>query len=118
MWVDAFIRRLAVSGHYAAVIASGNAEAGAVYVVINRLDGGHDILAPPPGPAVDDDGERRFEKANLSPLPWPEAKDWLARRRKSDSDIWIVEAECRTGYAGLLPAGINQMRDETIKSKT
>jgi hypothetical protein len=102
IWIGAFIRRLAAAGQYSAVLARGNAEAGAIYVVVNHLDGNHDILAPPPGPSVDEEGERRFEKANASPLNWPDAKDWLDRRRKSDSDIWIVEAEDRTGLAGLV----------------
>jgi hypothetical protein len=34
-------------------------------------------------------------------MTWFEAKEWLDRRKKSDSDIWIVEAEDRDGLAGL-----------------
>lgn len=100
-WVQAFIRRCEVQGRYAAVLAKGNAEAGAVYIVVNHLDGGHDILSPPPGPAYDGEGERRFEKSNREPMLWPDAKAWLDRRRKSDADIWIVEVEDRAGLAGL-----------------
>lgn len=101
IWVHAFIRRLAAEGKNAVVLARGNAEAGAIYIVVNHLDGSHDIFAPPPGPAVDEDGERHFEKASPSALPWADVKDWLERRRKSDSDIWIIEAEDRDGQAGL-----------------
>lgn len=101
IWVHAFIRRLAAEGKNALVLARGNAEAGAVYIVVNHLDGAHDIFAPPPGPAVDEEGERHFEKVNPSALAWTEVKDWLERRRKSDADIWIIEAEDRAGHAGL-----------------
>jgi hypothetical protein len=101
IWVHAFIRRLATEGKNAAVLHKGHDEAGAVYVVVNHLDGSHDIFAPPPGPAVDEEGERHFEKANTAPMTWAEAKDWLDRRKKSDSDIWIVEAEDRDNLAGL-----------------
>ncbi len=101
IWVHAFIRRLATEGKNAAVLHKGHDEAGVIFVVINHLDGFHDILAPPPGPAVDEEGERHFEKANTSPMTWAEAKEWLDRRKKSDSDIWIVEAEDREGRAGL-----------------
>jgi hypothetical protein len=101
IWVHAFIRRLATEGKNAVVLQKGHEEAGVIFVVINHLDGMHDILAPPPGPAVDEEGDRHFEKANASPMNWFEAKEWLDRRKKSDSDIWIVEAEDRDGLAGL-----------------
>jgi hypothetical protein len=101
IWVDAFIRRCQVEGLFASVLTKGHADAGAVYVVINRLDGGHLILAPPPGPAYDEVGERRFELATSAPLDWPDAKAWLDRRRRSDSDLWVVEVEDRTNLAGL-----------------
>lgn len=101
IWVHAFIRRLSAEGKNAVVLHKGHEEAGAIYIVVNHLDGFHDILAPPPGPAVDEEGERHFEKANVSPMNWFEAKEWLDRRKKSDSDIWIVEAEDREGLAGL-----------------
>jgi hypothetical protein len=101
IWVHAFIRRLATEGKNAVVLQKGHEEAGVIFVVINHLDGLHDILAPPPGPAVDEEGERHFEKANASPMTWLEAREWLDRRKKSDSDIWIVEAEDRDGLAGL-----------------
>jgi hypothetical protein len=101
IWVHAFIRRLSAEGKNAAVLHRGHEEAGAIYVVVNHLDGTHDIFAPPPGPAVDEEGERHFEKANASPMTWTEAKEWLDRRKRSDNDIWIVEAEDREGRAGL-----------------
>ena len=101
IWVHAFIRRLATEGKNAVILQKGHEEAGVIFVVINHLDGLHDILAPPPGPAVDEEGNRHFEKANASPLTWFEAKEWLDRRKKGDSDIWIVEAEDRDGLAGL-----------------
>lgn len=101
IWVHAFIRRLAAEGKNAVVLHKGHEEAGAIYIVVNHLDGAHDIFAPPPGPAVDEEGDRHFEKANPSALAWSEARDWLERRRKSDSDIWIIEAEDRAGNAGL-----------------
>jgi hypothetical protein len=101
IWVHAFIRRLATEGKNAAVLHKGHDEAGAIYVVVNHLDGSHDIMAPPPGPAVDEEGERHFEKSNTAPMMWLEEKEWLVRRSKSDSDIWIVEAEDRNGLAGL-----------------
>ena len=49
IWVHAFLRRSFVQGMYGAVLRKGAAEAGAIYVVINRLDGTVRMLGPPPG---------------------------------------------------------------------
>ena len=103
VWVHATLRRCQVQGLNGAVVHRGAEEAGAVFVVINHLDGGYDLLVPPPGPAYNDDGERRFEKAFATPQPWPTINEVLARRKKSDSDIWVVEIDDRHGLAGLQP---------------
>ena len=86
-----------------AVLHRGADEAGAVYVVINHLDGGYDVLIPPPGPAYDETGERRFEMFSPQPKPWMDISGYIARQRKSDSDIWVVEIDDRKGLAGLNP---------------
>jgi hypothetical protein len=102
IWVAALLRRCQTEGHYGAVIHKGSAEAGAVYVYINHLDGTYDLLGPPPGPAHDESGERRFVTEFSSPCDWATASALVARRRKSDSDLWAVEIEDRHGLAGLL----------------
>jgi hypothetical protein len=61
-WVHALLRRCAGEGLFGAVLHKGNAEAGALMVVINHCDGGYTLLAPPPGPAYDAQGTRQFEK--------------------------------------------------------
>lgn len=104
IWVSAFLRRHQVEGRYGAVIHKGAEEAGAVYVIVNHLDGGLHLFGPAPGPAYDDEGERRFA-LELGGATTAAAVDALvARRRASDPDIWLVEIEDRTGTAGLSPA--------------
>ncbi len=103
IWVAALLRRCQSQGLYGAVIRKGAAEAGAVYVIINHLDGTCDLLSPAPGPAYDNEGERRFVKASTTPIPMREVDTILQRHRKFDSDIWEVEIEDRTGLAGLVP---------------
>ncbi len=103
IWVQALLRRCAVQGLNGAVLHRGAEEAGAVYVVINHLDGLHHLLVPPPGPAYDEDGERQFELAYPEPQPWLPLSAYIAKRRKSDPDIWVVEIEDRNGLAGLEP---------------
>jgi hypothetical protein len=103
IWVSALLRRCQVEGHYGAVMRRGAAEAGAIFVVVNHLDGTCDVLGPPPGPAFNDAGERRFIKEFEHPVSPQEVEVLLARRRKSDPDIWEVEIEDRQGLAGLTP---------------
>lgn len=103
IWVKALLRRCELQGMFGAVLHRGAAEAGALYVVVNHLDGTYDMLAPPPGAAYDDAGERRFVSAFATPVPWADVSAKLARARQFDSDIWAVEIEDRNGFAGLTP---------------
>jgi len=95
IWVAALLRTNAVNGHFGAVIRKGAAEAGAVYVIVNQLDGTGRLYGPPPGPSHDDAGNRLFEVEAAAPLA--EIEQALARRAKIDPDLWIVEIENRSG---------------------
>jgi hypothetical protein len=101
IWVSALLRRCQGEGKYGAVLRKGAEEAGAVYVVINHLDGTYDLLGPPPGSSHDDDGNRLFEKLFASPAAWAEVSARIEKQAGFDSDIWAVEIEDRNGLAGL-----------------
>jgi hypothetical protein len=101
LWVQALLRRCSVEGKFGAVLHKGNAEAGAVMVIINHLNGTHTLLAPPPGPAYDDEGSRHFENRTPQALTWLEIKPLIQRARSFDEDLWVVEIEDRDGLAGL-----------------
>jgi hypothetical protein len=102
IWVQALLRRCQGQGLYGAVIHKGSAEAGAVFVLINHLDGTFDLLAPPPGPAYGENGERRFIKEFEMPVALDKAEAFLARSLKFDSDLWVVEIEDRKNLAGIV----------------
>lgn len=106
IWIAALLRRCQTEGQYGAVVYSGAAEAGAIYVCINHLDGSLDLLGPAPGPAYDDNGERRFILEFANPTDWPAISALLDRRRIHDADFWLVEIEDRKGLAGLTPEKI------------
>lgn len=101
IWVHAFLRRAFVQGLYGAVLRKGAAEAGAVYVVINRLDGTVMVLGPPPGSAIDETGERLWSEVIPPVTSSAEVTSFIARLVKFDPDIWVVEVEDRSGTAGL-----------------
>ena|SRR5262245_19035902 len=102
IWVHAFLRRAFAQGLYGAVLRKGAAEAGAIYVVIDRLDGTVMVLGPPPGSAIDETGERLWSKVIPPVTSAAEVASFITRLAKFDPDIWVVEVEDRQGTAGLV----------------
>ena len=105
LWVKAYIRQRQAAGAFAAVVAHGHDDAGAILIKVARLDGTAALFGPAPmsfsadGPT---DGERRF--ACLHPTPWVSERDTdglIAQQRSYDSDIWVIEVEDRKGATGL-----------------
>lgn len=93
-----------VQGLYGAVVKRGAEEAGAIYVIIDHRDGSCHLFGPAPGPAYDDEGERRWAVELSPPATSADATALLARKQRIDPDIWIVEVDDRDGTAGLSPA--------------
>ncbi len=93
------MRTVEVGGGFATLRRRGAAEAGAVFVVLDRLDGRCALFAPGPS---DDSLERRFVRAHAA--EWADSAEIsarLAREVKRDPDIWIVDVERRDGAHGL-----------------
>lgn len=93
-----------VEGLYGAVVRKGAEEAGAVYVIVDHLDGTCHLFGPAPGASHDEEGERRWIIEVSPPNGNAEATALLEKRRRFDPDIWIVEVEDRKGTAGLAQA--------------
>ncbi|MDO8353586.1 MAG: DUF1491 family protein [Aestuariivirga sp.] len=106
VWVQAFMRRCNVEGKYCTIASRGAAEAGAVFIIINRLDGRFHLFGPAPGPAFDENGDRRFVEELPFPASEADVAALLARQKKFDSDLWVVEVEDRDGTAGVAAAKI------------
>ena len=101
IWVAAYLRRAQVEGVFGAVRRRGAEEAGAVFIITNRLDGTATLYGPAPQSAFDDaqPAERIFTAAlgGAAPVPEAEVEARLAREIRFDPDIWIVEIEDRAG---------------------
>ena len=100
IWVAAYMRTQQVGGGYAPLRRRGAAEAGAVFVVLDCLDGRCALFAP--GPSDAETGERRFLRAHKA--EWAdslEISERLAREIGRDPDVWIVDVERRDGAHGL-----------------
>jgi hypothetical protein len=99
IWVSAYIRRCAVEGAVATLRRRGAAEAGAIFVKIDRLDGRATLFSPAPQSELADHGvERLWSRAQRD--EWIDPADIekrLAREVEFDPDLWIVEVEDRQG---------------------
>jgi hypothetical protein len=101
IWVQAFLRRCFAQGLFGAVTRKGSPEAGAIYLAINRLDGRLFLYGPPPGPAYDERGEKRWERVRPEPVDPLALNDIIAGLARIDPDIWVVEIEDRDGMLDL-----------------
>jgi hypothetical protein len=102
LWVAAHLRRCAVEGAYAVLRRRGSPEAGAIFVVVDRLDGRMAVWGPAPQSEAGDDGVRRF--ARLHGDEWidpPTAAERIAKEMRFDPDLWIVDVEDRAGRSFL-----------------
>lgn len=101
--VSATIRRAELGGAFAALRKRGGAEAGAIFVVIDRLDGTCQLFGPAPQAHYGaEDGARAFIRMHAEETASREAvEDRLAKEIRFDPDLWILEIESRDGQAFL-----------------
>jgi hypothetical protein len=99
IWVSAFLRRAEIEGAFAVLRKRGSAEAGAIFIRLDRLDGTVALYGPAPQSEMEaDDPTRRFRR--MHEAEWTDAlslEDRLKREMKFDPDLWIVDLEDRQG---------------------
>lgn len=92
IWVSAYLRRLEQAGIPVFVAAHGDDDAGAVLVKLATLDGQaaafHRSLDPASGTRI---------WAELIRGPEAEVDGAIARQRRFDPDLWVIEIEDRRG---------------------
>jgi hypothetical protein len=105
IWVAAYLRRRNAEGSVAVLRRRGAAEAGAIIVKVDRLDGRAALYGPAPQslaadlpPGVD----RLFSRMHAPEwIDSADAEARLAREARFDPDLWIVEVENRDGEPRL-----------------
>ncbi|MBC7165141.1 MAG: DUF1491 family protein [Roseovarius sp.] len=91
-WVDAYLARLRLAGIPAFVVAHGDDDAGAVLVKLNTLDGKATVYHR----SIDlKSAERRWLVLVEGDEPGVDAA--IARQRRYDPDLWVIEVEDRAG---------------------
>ena len=104
IFVAALIRRVAHEGAFAVLRRRGAAEAGAIFVKIDRLDGRAALFGPAPQTELAESVERGIDRVftRVHRDEWidpQETERRLQREIDFDPDIWIVEIEDREGRA-------------------
>jgi hypothetical protein len=94
-WVSAILRRCSLAAIPAVCERKGEASAGAVFILIDRLDGTGTLFGP--APRIDA-SERRLARAHAAEaLPMPSLQDRLLREIANDPDCWVLTIEARDG---------------------
>jgi hypothetical protein len=90
IWVKALIRRCDLAAIGVAVVARGDADAGAILLKLNGRDAGCTVLAQARRP----DGAAVWLRATGPDLVAEDAADaYIARQRGRDPDLWVVEID-------------------------
>jgi hypothetical protein len=102
LWVSAYVRRCYVEGLAAVVMRRGAAEAGAIFVIVDRLDGTSDLYGPAPQSVFSEGGpsDRLFQRV-VDQADGKAIAAAFAREVKFDPDVWVVAVEDRTGRSFL-----------------
>ena len=101
-WVKAYLARLRALGIPAFVTAHGDDHAGAVLVKLNTLDGSARAFVRRWDFATD---ARRWEV--LAEGAEADVDATLARQRRTDPDLWVIEVEDKAGRHLLDEPGLS-----------
>jgi hypothetical protein len=98
IWVRAYLRRCQAEGVSVVISKRGDEAAGAIFIRVDRLDGTVLLFGPAPAGLVGSESDRRWINCLSADEVLPaEADAYLARQRKFDPDLWIIELEDRAG---------------------
>ncbi|MCY4239699.1 MAG: DUF1491 family protein [Rhodospirillaceae bacterium] len=90
IWVDAEIRRCRAVGIDAYLVRRGDEHAGAILIKHNRF--GNDCIVYTPTTSAD--GSRAWSLGTgVEPVLEADADAYIARQRKFDPDLWVIEIE-------------------------
>jgi hypothetical protein len=96
IWVKAYLRRCRLEGADALLVRRGDADAGAIYIKVSRLDAS--LFGPAPAGLDEAREDRRWEPClKGGAMGEAEVDAFLERQIGFDSDIWIVVVEDRAG---------------------
>ncbi|MGL4323275.1 MAG: DUF1491 family protein [Beijerinckiaceae bacterium] len=99
IWCAAWLRRCIVEGVPAYLNRRGAADAGAILLKIDRLDGTATLYGPAfQDASLTEGSDRVFRRLHQNQIiSISEAEDIIARELRFDLDLWVLESEDRLG---------------------
>jgi hypothetical protein len=91
-WVSAYLRRHSQFGRICVVSRRGDAQAGAVWVEVDHLDGTASLFGPTPSIAAALTGERLFA-VRCARLKAQEVQARITQEARYDPDFWLITLE-------------------------
>ncbi|WP_428649875.1 DUF1491 family protein [Roseibium sp.] len=111
-FVSALVRRIFGEGGFAAVTKRGAAEAGAVFICVDRLDGSFDLYGPAPQAMFSDLPQGRLFEQVFSRVDHEAVRERLVREARMDPDYWLVDIEARDGRIELPLASDDEPKED------
>src|SRR4029453_8418407 len=87
-WVAAYLRRCGVEGVDAVLRRRGAAEAGAIFVKLDHLDGTASLFGPAPQAVFEDRAQARLFTTVLSSVMPLDVEERVKRELNFDPDLW------------------------------
>ena len=81
------MRRATACGGFAAILARGDAERGALVLIVTERGSHVAILER----MLDASGAYQWQESGPKSAPAP--AEWLERRRRNDPDLWLIELD-------------------------
>ena len=80
----------------------GSAEAGSIFIVVRCSHDRLNVFGSPPGPAYDEDGQRRWQLLfDGKAVSQADVDNFINRQCNIDPDIWVIDIDDPSG-GGLL----------------
>lgn len=96
-WVDAYMRRAERAGAYPAIIRKGNAQEGALTLLVQHADGQVDVYEPALNMISADERRWSLTKSISTYDDRMAFQERLARQYSRDPDMWVIEITSRSG---------------------
>jgi hypothetical protein len=102
LWVAAYVRRCHIEGAFAVVARRGAEEAGAIFVIVDRLDGTSDLYGQAPQTVFAEGApETRLFQNLVTGAAADAVSERIEKEKRFDPDLWVVSVEDREGRAFL-----------------
>lgn len=102
VWFAIFMRKETARGAFVTVVKQGAQQAGAIFVMHNKLNGTYDLYGPAPQVFLTEgeEADRPFELIFQS-TDQQLVDEYMSKQTNFDPDLWLIETESGNGEISL-----------------